>query len=60
MQIENVAFEIELFKNNVSVKKFMCPAIFINQIIKQLSREYKMNVVDVRPSNYYVKTVEIT
>lgn len=60
MQIENVAFEIELFKNNVSVKKFMCPAIFMNQIVRQLVREYKINIADVRPNNSYVKTIELT
>jgi hypothetical protein len=62
MQIENIAMELEIFKDNVSIKKFMCPCILLDYFARQYispGSGYKLVFKDTRTWNPYTKILEI-
>ena len=62
MIINEIALEVEIIKDEVSQKKFMCPALLLDYVTKQfigIGRGYKIIYRDVRPDNPYTKVLEL-
>jgi len=61
MNIDEVALEVEIQLNNHTVKKFMCPIVCLDMIMKQYNTPnsgYKLTFTDTRSFNPHIKVID--